>query len=202
MGLVGYYWWFVEGFSRIENTIRELQKKNNKFIWTDKCEEAFQKLKELLTTTPILRILDMDQDFLVCTDTSKEGLGGVFDAGRKSNKLCIKETQTPWRELYDPWFGFVRYSQRIWTHYLVCRKFELKTYHSGFQHIFTHSSLNARQRIWFDLLNDYYFEITYIKGIIKRVFDALSRYPCRFLVIPLRKNLRERILITTRWCLV
>jgi hypothetical protein len=42
------------------------------------CEEAFQKLKELLTMTPILKVLDMDQDFLVCTDALKEGLGGVL----------------------------------------------------------------------------------------------------------------------------
>jgi hypothetical protein len=33
---------------------------------------------ELLTTTPILKVPDMDADFLVCTDTSKEGLGRVL----------------------------------------------------------------------------------------------------------------------------
>jgi hypothetical protein len=41
MGLGGYYRWFVEGFSKIENPIMELQKKNKKFIWTNKCAEAF-----------------------------------------------------------------------------------------------------------------------------------------------------------------
>jgi hypothetical protein len=55
-----------------------LQKKNKKFVWTEKCAESFQRLKELLTTTPILKVLDMDMDFLVCTDTSKEGLGRVL----------------------------------------------------------------------------------------------------------------------------
>jgi hypothetical protein len=55
-----------------------LQKKNKKFVWTEKCVEAFQRLKELLTTTPILKVPDMDVDFLVCTDASKEGLGGVL----------------------------------------------------------------------------------------------------------------------------
>jgi hypothetical protein len=42
MGLVGYYRWFVEGFSKIENPITELQKKNKKFVWTEKCAEAFR----------------------------------------------------------------------------------------------------------------------------------------------------------------
>jgi hypothetical protein len=78
MGLAGYYRWFIEGFSKIANPITELQKKNKKFVWTEKCVEAFRRLKELLTTTPILKVPDMDMDFLVCTDASKEGLGGVL----------------------------------------------------------------------------------------------------------------------------
>jgi hypothetical protein len=78
MGLVGYYRWFVEGFSKIANPITELQKKSKKFVWTEKCVEAFRKLKELLMTTPILKVLDMEKDFLVCIDASKEGLGRVL----------------------------------------------------------------------------------------------------------------------------
>jgi hypothetical protein len=78
MGLVGYYRRFVECFSKIENLITELQKQNKKFVWTDKCVEAFRRLKELLKTTPILKVPDMDVNFLVCTDASKEGLGRVL----------------------------------------------------------------------------------------------------------------------------
>ena len=78
MGLVGYYRRFIEGFSKIANPIKELKKKNKKFVWTYKCAEAFWRFKELLTTTPILKVPDMDVDFLVCTDTSKEDLGGVL----------------------------------------------------------------------------------------------------------------------------
>jgi hypothetical protein len=63
---------------KIANPITELQKKNKKFVWTEKCAEAFQSLKDLLTTTLILKVLDMDVDLLVCTDASKEGLGRVL----------------------------------------------------------------------------------------------------------------------------
>jgi hypothetical protein len=48
MGLVGYYLRFIEGFSKIENPITELQKKNKKFVWTKKCVEAFQRLKDIV----------------------------------------------------------------------------------------------------------------------------------------------------------
>jgi hypothetical protein len=78
MGLARYYRQFVEGFSKIENLITELQKKNKKFVWTEKCVEAFWRLKELLTTALILKVPDMDADFLVCTNASMEGLGGIL----------------------------------------------------------------------------------------------------------------------------
>ena len=78
MDLAGYYRRFVEDFSKIANPITELQKKNKKFVWTEKCVEAFRRLKDLLTIAPILKFPDMDADFLVCTDASKEGLGRVL----------------------------------------------------------------------------------------------------------------------------
>jgi hypothetical protein len=53
MGLAGYYRSFVEGLKKIANPITELQKKNKKFVWLEKCVESFHNIKELLTSTPI-----------------------------------------------------------------------------------------------------------------------------------------------------
>lgn len=41
MSLAGYYRRFVQNFSRIAHPIFSLQRKGKKFIWTEKCEEAF-----------------------------------------------------------------------------------------------------------------------------------------------------------------
>jgi hypothetical protein len=56
----------------------ELQKKNKKFVWIEKCVKDFQRLKELLTMETILKVPNMDADFLVCNDASKEGLSRVL----------------------------------------------------------------------------------------------------------------------------
>ena len=48
------------------------------FVWDQKCEESFNRLKELLTIAPILKITDPEKDFIVCTDACNEGLGGVL----------------------------------------------------------------------------------------------------------------------------
>jgi hypothetical protein len=78
MGITRYYHIFIEGFSKIAYPITSLQKKGEKFTWSEKYQDNFNKLKELLTTTPILRLEDPDKDFTVCVDARKEGLGGVL----------------------------------------------------------------------------------------------------------------------------
>jgi hypothetical protein len=194
MGLAGYYWWFIEGFSKIENSITELQKKKKKFVWTEKCAEAFQRFKELLMTAPILKVPDVDEEFLVCTDASNEGLGGILmQDGRVityiSRKLRKHEENYATHDLE---LLAIVYSLIVWRHYLIGKKIELTMDHCGLQHIFTQRDLNTRQRHWSELLSEYDFNITYIKGTMTRVVDALSQRPCIFSVIPLKTNLREK----------
>jgi hypothetical protein len=78
MGLVGYYRRFIKGFSKIGCPTTALLKKGVEFMWTQECEERFQSLKYLLTHAPMLKIVDPENDFLVCTNACKEGLGGVL----------------------------------------------------------------------------------------------------------------------------
>jgi hypothetical protein len=78
MGLAGYYQRFVEGFSKITKPITTLQRKGVKYEWTEEFNSALIELKRLLTSAPILRVSDMEKDFMVYTDASKQGLGGML----------------------------------------------------------------------------------------------------------------------------
>ena len=55
-----------------------LQKKASNFLWTAQREESFQNLNQLLMTSLVLRITNLDGDFIVCMDARKEGLGGFL----------------------------------------------------------------------------------------------------------------------------
>jgi hypothetical protein len=88
MGLSGYYRRFIKGFSRIASPITSLQKKGVKFEWNSKCEESFRQLKEILTSAPILKIVDPNEYFVVCTDACKEGLGGVLN--QRDHVVCYE----------------------------------------------------------------------------------------------------------------
>jgi hypothetical protein len=72
--------------------ITSLQRKEKKFQWTEECERNFQQLKQLLTNAPILRIVDPNEDFVVCIDACKEGFKEFlsqsgFVIGYESKKL-------------------------------------------------------------------------------------------------------------------
>jgi hypothetical protein len=54
LGLAGYYRRFIENFSKIAKPMTELLKNRVKFEWSQACEEAFQTLKDRLTTAPVL----------------------------------------------------------------------------------------------------------------------------------------------------
>jgi hypothetical protein len=77
MVLARYYRRFINGFSNIFYPITSLQKKGVKFVCTAECEESFQQLKHLLTSAPVLKIVDPNKEFLVCTNAYK-GLRGVL----------------------------------------------------------------------------------------------------------------------------
>jgi hypothetical protein len=54
LGLAGYYRRFILNFYKILKPITELLKKGSKYVWSKECDEAFQTLKKLLTTSPVL----------------------------------------------------------------------------------------------------------------------------------------------------
>ena len=73
-----------------------MQKKGKKFDWNQKCEDSFKMLKTLITSAPILRIVDLNKDFIVCTDACNDGLGGVltqegYVIAYESRKLKVHE---------------------------------------------------------------------------------------------------------------
>jgi hypothetical protein len=77
-GLAVYYRRFIPIFSKISKPIIELLKKGTKYVWTKDCDEAFQTLKKLLTTSPVLAQHDIAKLFDVYCDASGNGLGCVL----------------------------------------------------------------------------------------------------------------------------
>jgi hypothetical protein len=78
LGLTGYYRWFIPNFSKIVKPITEFLKKGNKYLWSEACDEAFEHLKKLLITSPMLAQPNTTKPFDVYCDASGTGLGGIL----------------------------------------------------------------------------------------------------------------------------
>jgi len=78
LGLAGYYRRFILDFSWIAKPMMELLKKGVKFVWSDKCEEAFHTLRKHLTSAPVLAQPDNTKPYDVYCDASGTGLGCVL----------------------------------------------------------------------------------------------------------------------------
>ena len=181
LGLAGYYRRFIPQFSSIASPLHALLKKNVPYEWGAKQQEAFERLKEILTTEPILQFPDFSQKFILTTDASNEALGCVLSQGQIGKDLPIayasrtlnkaeKSYSTIEKELLSI-VHFVKYFRP----YLYGRKFLIVTDHRPLTWIFNVKDPSSRLLRWRIKLEEYDYEVAYKRGKLNSNADALSR---------------------------
>ncbi|WVZ64064.1 hypothetical protein U9M48_013634 [Paspalum notatum var. saurae] len=145
--LAGYYRRFIKDFSKTAKPMTSLTKKNARYVWSPNCEEAFQTLKMLLTSAPVLAQPDVTKPFDVYCDASGNGLGCVLmQEGRviayASRQLRKHEVNYPTHDLE---LAAVVHTLKIWRHYLLGNTCHIYTDHKSLKYI-TQPELNMRQR--------------------------------------------------------
>src|SRR5664279_3207522 len=141
----------------------ELLKKEKKFEWTDSCEACFQELKKRLVSAPVLCLPDLEKDFQVYCDASRQGLGSVLMqegnvASYVSRELKKHEGNYPTHDLE---LASVVHALKTWRHYLMGKRCEVFTDDKSLKYIFTQKELNMRQRRWLKLIKDYDLSLQY-----------------------------------------
>jgi hypothetical protein len=177
LGLAGYYRHFIENFSKIAKPMTELLKKNKKFEWSEKAEEAFQLLKTKLTAAPVLALLDTSTEFIIYCEASLQGLGCVLMqdghvVAYASRQLKPHELNYPTHDLE---LAAMVHALKQWRHYLLGNRCELYSDHQSLKYLFTQPDLNLRQRRWLELIKDYDVVLNYQPGKANVVADTLSQ---------------------------
>ena len=87
LGLASYYRRFVPNFARVANSLYALTHQDVQFQWASACQQSFERLKDLLTTPPMLAYPDYTQEFVLHTDASGEGVGAVLEQKQSDDQL-------------------------------------------------------------------------------------------------------------------
>jgi len=199
LGMVGFYRKFIRNFSVIASPLTHLTKKGVPYSWGREQQQAFETLRQCLTQGPILALPEKEGRFILETDASVKGLGGVlsqdFPEGRLpiafgSRRLTGAETRYPTRELEA--LAILWCCKRFST-LLLGRPFLVLTDHASLEWLKTWRNPSPRVRRWLTQLEEFSFESRYRPGKDNKVADALSRPADAVLVAPVRVSVEPTV---------
>jgi hypothetical protein len=78
LGLTGYYWDFVQGYSQLVIMLFELTKKDVNFVWDLGCQQAFEVLKETLVNVLVFIWPNFQKQLCLDVDWSPKGVGAIL----------------------------------------------------------------------------------------------------------------------------
>lgn len=185
IGAVTFLSMYLPKLQIILQPLHALTKKNQKFVWTEQHENAFQQIRELLISPPVLCAPQGSGDFHLYSDTSRHCTGSVLmqDIGGQQRVIGYYSKILPKAAL--------RYSVTeleltgllinctAWKFYLQSNRFHAYVDHSSLVHMFKskHQPPTLRLQKLIERLHQYYFDITYCKGSDMVISDFLSRSP-------------------------
>jgi len=176
-GLASFYRRFLPNFPSLASPLNELVQKDVTFYWGEKQENAFQKIKFILTNAPILALPDFTKPFELECDASGVGIGVVLIQGGHpiayfSEKLHGATLNYP---TYDKELYALIRALQTWEHYLVSQEFTIHSDHESLKYLKGQHKLNKRHAKWVEFLEQFQYVIKYKKGKSNIVADALSR---------------------------
>ena len=102
-GMVNFLSSFLPNLRRLLIPIYDLQKKSKKFIWTEEVAKAFNDIKELLISPPVLKAPTPDGLFYLESNTSREGVGGTL-LQKQGNEWVVIGYHSKRLPQSAPWF--------------------------------------------------------------------------------------------------
>ncbi|XP_027165915.1 uncharacterized protein LOC113765866 [Coffea eugenioides] len=197
-----FYRRFIKDFSKIGAPLFQLLQKEVPFEFDEACKGAFDRLKELLTSSPIIQSPDWNLPFEIMCDASDYAVGAVlgqrvgkaahaiYYASRALNGAQLNYLTTE-KELLAVIFALEKIRS-----YLLGAKVIIFSDHAALRYLLTKKEAKPRLTRWILLLQEFDLEIRDKKGAKNLVADHLSRVQVVEDDIPLRETFPDEHLFS------
>lgn len=182
VGMTGWYRQFISNYADVAAPLTDCLKKQERFTITPEAEASFEKLKEALTTAPVLVQPDFSKPFTIQCDASRVGVGGVLvqrDGEGEEHPIAyvsqkLNKAQRNYTVTELECLAAIVCLKRF-RPYVEGLKFKIITDHSSLRWLMSQKDLSGRLGRWSLKLQSFDFDIEYRKGSANIVPDALSR---------------------------
>ncbi len=184
LGMSGYYRGFCKNFSDVVLPLTNLLRVSQSFEWTEECQTAFDSVKSILSSAPVLVAPRYSYSFKLDVDASATGAGAVLLQDDESgvehpvgyfSKKFLKH-QVNYSTIEKEALALVLALQHFEV-YIGSSSLPVTVFTDHNPLVFLSRMKNSNQRImrWSLFIQDFNLEICYKKGKDNVLADALSR---------------------------
>jgi hypothetical protein len=184
MGMFQYYGKFMPKLNILASPLFDLlQKKRTTFLWNDVQQQAYEALKQLLVTPPVLAHFDFDAEHILATDASEIGIGAVLwqiKEGHKNPVLYLSKRfsgpQFNWSITEKEGYAVIWAIKKL-EPLLYGKHFTVKTDHNSLIKLFHGTTMKSKVARWAMSVAEFDFDVEYNQAQDNKVADLLSRHP-------------------------
>ena len=188
LGMATYCAKFIHNFSDVSQPLRDLTKKDCPFQWSEKHDQAFNKIKELLTNAKVMAYFDPNKETDLITDASPWGLSAILmqkSPGQDDRRVvayasrALSDVERRYSQTEREALAIVWAVERLHV-YLYGSHFTLLTDCKPVQLILDNPQSKPPARIerWNLRIQGYDFDVVHTKGS-SNPSDFLSRHPLK-----------------------
>ncbi|KAI0996561.1 hypothetical protein K3495_g11620 [Podosphaera aphanis] len=184
LGFANFYRGFIENFAQIAAPLQELTNKGKPFQWATEQQEAFEKLKSLFITAPVLALWDGEWETVLETDVSGWATGGCLlqcqPGGQFQPVAYYSKNLAPAEcnyDIHDKELLAIITCLNEWRSELLGLKepFVVLTDYKNLKYFMSTRKLSEHQVRWSQLLSQFNFRLFFRAGKLSGRPDALSR---------------------------